>query len=176
MANARRSFQDRPRRKRQWIRKSTSPTEILNGVASTLLELSAADYTGQGFGNPTVVRIRGTIVVSPDPATFNAQTESQRMGFGIISLREGATAGVVSPASDPNESWMFWRTRTYTLQDDGTGGLDLAGVGVNEIFDFDVKAMRILRGRDEIAFIVENVGDSDAHMFVSVAWSVLLQE
>ena len=166
----------RARRKRQWIRETIVPTVITDGVQASLLAISPTKYSAQGFGNPTVVRIRGNFVVSPDQTTMNAQGESQRLGFGIITVREGTSANVPGPLTEPNEAWMYWRVDSYTLQDDGSSGFDYAAAGVNRVIEFDVKAMRVLRGRDVLSMVVENAGDSDSHMFVSASWSVLLQE
>ncbi len=171
-----RNFPNRVRRKRQWIRETLAPTEVLNGVTVAFNSITESEYSGVGFGDSTVVRIRGIWVISPDPVTMNAQGESQRFGLGIITLRGGSAGAGIEPLTDLNESWMWWHASTITLQDDGTGGLDFAGVGVNRVIEYDVKAMRVLRGKDNLQSVVQNSGDSDAHFFISHAWSVLLQE
>ena len=163
----------RPRKKRQWFRETSDFTEILDGTNVNLLGMVAADYNGLGFGNPTIVRIRGRITFHADPTTGTVGL-SQRMAFGIITQKGGQNLSTLSPKDDANEAWMFWSAYHAILLADGSTAEDVAAS--YQTFEFDVKAMRILKGLDELVFNVSNFGDSVLHVDVGVTWSVLLQE
>ncbi len=166
--------QPRVRRKRQWIRETTLFTEIANNASLALLEITNAEYTALGFGDPTVVRIRGTLGMILDTATVVANA-SQRLAMGILTQRGGATSTGTLPIADLNEAWLYWGM-TYLSAPDVAGGGLTGDQLANARVDFDVKAMRVLRGLDKLTLIVQNPGDSAAHVFVGASWSVLLQE
>jgi len=171
---ARQRFQQRVRRKRQWVRELKISSEMPNNTALELLRITASEYEALGFGNPTVVRIRGQIHITPDSTTFQVANEVVDVGVGIITVRGGVGAGVISPIAEPNESWMFWRVDGLKNLQDGSAGVDLASTALR--YSFDVKSMRVLRGQDDLVMTAENSTGSDPHVFVSCSWSVLLQE
>ena len=169
---ARNSRRGRPRY--QWIRESTLPTEILNGVASGLLTVSDAEITGEGLAAPTLVRTRGNILMFLDSATTSAN-ETQRLGVGIIVTKSGVTgAEVGGPIANPNIEWLYWSTFNLSARSVITSNGVTAPPGMLRE-QFDVKAMRKIH-KSDVHLIVENPGDSDAHVFVGVSWSLLFQE
>ena len=165
-------FPTRPRRKRQWIRESILPTEVANGTVVALLSITESEYTGRGFGDPTIVRIKGDGLVFMDEATASAGL-SQRIGLGIITIRGGSAGSANSPLTEFDESWMWWSAYHLNIPAAAAEG---SIEDASHRFSFDIKAMRILKGLDNLFFVAQNPGDSVAHVFVGVSWSVLFQE
>jgi len=172
MANVSRS---RERRKYQWIRESVPLTETADSAVSSLLRISNAEMLAAGISDPTIVRIRGDVMFTMDPAT-SSDGSAQRVGFGIIVLPEAVTvAEYGGTGTNPNDDWLTWRTISLQSPTLPAASEQEWGVGTWRL-EFDIKAMRRLQGSKALVAVAHNLGDSVAHVFVGAAWSVLFQE
>jgi len=158
----------------QWIRELSNSQEITNGTTVTQLSVTDAEIIAEGLAAPTVVRIRGSVLLTLDTATTGA-SETQGFAMGIIAVKSSVTgAEVGGPLTTPNLEWMYWRGSQLTANTVITSTGVSADAG-HIRYDFDVKAMRKLH-KSSIHMIVENAGQSDAHVFCAAHWSVLFQE
>ncbi len=174
MAKNFRSRRDRPRY--QWFRESQGASEVLNTSGGVeLLRISSAEYTAAGFGDPTVVRIRGSMLYVIDDSTA-VDGSVQRLAMGIIVVPVSVTAAELQgPLGQPRLNWLYWSVHGLKATTLPAASEEAWGTGAWR-FDFDVKAMRRLDGEKDVLMSVENPGDSAAHVFVTGSWSVLLQD
>ncbi len=173
---ARKSFPSRRARPRyQWIREAPLATTLSDNTVNGVMSVSDSEILAEGLAAPTLVRIRGTVLLTADFATAVA-SNIQRVGIGIIVVPSTVTAAEVGgPIAEPNLSWMYWTVRQIRVPDDITDpGLTSAPPGMDR-FDFDVKAMRKIH-KSTVHFIVEVENDSTVEIFTAVSWSLLFQE
>ena len=161
------------RRRYQWMREASSSTEIQDGVSVGLIELTDAEILAEGLAAPTLVRVRGNGMIRMDPATSQAGFV-QRTAVGIIVTASSVTAAEVSgPLVTPNLNWLYWGA-WITASPSPTGSEEDVAPGFVR-FDLDVKAMRKIH-KSNVHVIVQNAGDSVAHVFVNLSLSFLFQE
>ncbi len=171
MARGTRRSGGRPRY--QWIRKNQVSTEFANGASAQLLGITDAEILAEALAAPTLVRVRGELLLTLDPATTSAD-EAQIVTLGIIVVPSTVVASEIGgPGSFPNLEWMWWNTVCLNAPT----VITTSGVNVEAGFarvPFDVKAMRKIH-KSAVRLIVELTG-GDAHVFVCGGWSCLFQE
>ena len=167
-------FPVRPRRKRQWFRES-QPISILSSTTPLeILSISEGEYVGRGFGDPTVVRIRGRVWVLHATASIT----STRFVMGIIAAQGNVDPADIFDAGAPSVAqrgadFLWWAEGGVTRQVASVDGNDPAAF---QQYDLDVKAMRRLAGTKRLMFVVMNLRDAAVDIGVQADWSVLLQE
>ena len=128
----------------------------------------------ENVGEATLLRTRGSVLITAAP---NAVTDVDIVGLGIIvvSATAGALGGtsVPGPLIDQGSDGWLWH---YYVPLDAvtlTAG-DPQAVTTNARFDFDSKAMRIVRADQHIVFIAElATGDfASVGIQLGIAWLI----
>jgi len=164
----------RVRRKRQWFRKSVAPTVLGTTAPVELLSFQQSDYSAFGFGDPTVVRIRGEIWVHHDSAVAG----STRVELGILASQETLDATDVlgaggSAVNQLNADFMWFAVAAVQRR---TASLDSEDPQSFKSYLIDIKAMRVLRGTSKVSLYVANLRDAAVDVAVFPFLSVLMQE
>ena len=170
----RRTVPMRPRRKRQWYRETVSATVLSSNSSTTLLTLNESEITGAGFGDPTLVRIRGVWRASLAAGT----AFSTLYTTGIIVVQEGVDPEDVLSAGGPStaqsrQNWLWYRQ--VALSNVSASSVEQCGANYDHV-ELDIRAMRVIRGTQKVIWVVTNHRDAAADITVSPNWSILLQE
>ena len=158
-----------PARRRSFTRSQRRPTNWSGSVAAAatvltpLSKVLALTLVPEGFGGETVIRIRGTLLVSGD-ATDAGFVYNGAIG-AIIVTETAVTAGIASlpdPVSDADDDgWMFYRSFAGIPSGDGAAG----ALGA-QLLELDVKAERRMPDGHRLVFVVANASTAIGFKFV----------
>jgi len=153
-----------PARRTNWIgRMSFDDTSVVAGAATTVELIDAGDSTDEisKYTDPTLIRIRGQIVVDPEWSSDPASGVSKYY-HTYIALAFGQTAFTVKNSTDLSSDRIIW-TGLWS----GAHHLDLTTSGVSNVdqavsvLEVDCKAMRKF-GDDGMLFMsIYNAEASD---------------
>jgi len=169
---ARKRFDSRgPRRRYQWVRKFQIATQVAPGSQIDFIEVTDGNVIAEAMSAPTLVRIRGDILLTADAGTA-VPGENALVGVGVILVKSTVDGSEVGgPLTNPNLDWMYWRVLTLAI---GTTGSEEAPPGSVRLA-IDVKAMRKW-SKSKVLFIVQNLGTSVFDIFAGGGLSFLFQE
>ena len=151
----RRFVPQRSRRPTIWlVAQGNAITATSSSSVSTLISAVSAET----FPVPTLVRVRGEIVVE---ATTFAATPGKIMAYvGIAVVSQAALAGpsVSLPFTDGSRDWMWWRAFPLTLRSGNvTGPTGPQPFLMTSRMIVDSKSMRKIPGDSVLVLVTENV-------------------
>ena len=138
--------------------------DFKNWEAMPSIDLSlTADGTslggGLGFLQPaTVLRTRGTLVISPSAAVVALDSVKITVGIGVVSSDAfAAGAGSIpDPDDEPEFPWLFWRSDGFFYAESSFSNGVASRTGAMR-YDVDSKAMRKMKPGEALAWVVQYV-------------------
>ncbi len=126
--------------------------------------------------NPTLVRIRGSILVSLTASAASPGRVLAVLGIKVIQAAAAAAAAPALPFTDIGSDWIWWTTVPLFLASGTVGSPGGDGLTTNHRVEVDSKAMRKIKGNEVIAFVSQNVVLTSTQTFdVQGALRVLLK-
>ena len=145
-----------PKRRMFWLG-VTGSTSVATGTVTTKSAVSESAL--ETIPNPTLIRVRGEIIIHPSSIAAAGATAVIGMGL-IIQSSRAVTAGVVgmpTPVSEIGSDWLWHKMSIIDVQSAITVE---DGITQNVRFDVDGKAMRKFDLNQALQFNSENTGIS----------------
>ncbi len=128
---------------------TTGTTGFQTIVSEALLENSP---------NPTLVRIRGSILVMLNSSAASPGACLAVCGIKVVQAAALAASAPAAPFTDIGSDWIWWTTVAINLAAGGSAGSpNVDGQTVMQRIVIDSKAMRKIKGNEVLVFMAENV-------------------
>ena len=158
-----------PKRRMFWLG-ATGTTSVTTAVPTTQVVVSEASL--EQIPNPTLVRVRGEMIIHP--SVIGAAGATAVIGAGLIIVTAKALAGGVAalpiPITDIGSDWLYHRMSLIDVQSAITVE---DGITQNVRFEVDNKAMRKFDLNQVLAINVEAQGLAST-MTVELTWALRL--
>lgn len=153
----------RSARKTIWV-----PTLSWNQTVTTGASVAQAVVTEaniENFPDPTLVRIRGELLVM---MTASAATPGRCLAtMGLIKVSAAALAGasVPLPSTDQASDWIWWQTVALELSGGSVAAPNSDGRSIVKRIEIDSKAMRKFSQNEVLIFVSENLVATSTQTF-----------
>ncbi len=138
---------DGPRRKFDWTGAAAQQASFNEGLANALVREVSNRTLLQGYGQPTLTRVRGCIGLRALVAQIDYQWAAGLIVADLKAIDLGVTA-IPTPWSEPEAQWLWYAC--------GFQHLRTGDPPVVDIVTIDAKAQRKLDGQEEgIVLVVE---------------------
>jgi len=125
-------------------------------VGGSLFQTAVTEAIFENFPNPTVVRVRGEIMVINDATSSAGAFGHIACGLMLVdakALAIGITA-LELPATDVGSDWLWWDC--FTFGEQIANEVDNSGLNFNRK-QIDNKAMRVVQPNQALVFVAEIV-------------------
>ena len=109
----------------------------------------------EGVPNPTIVRVRGDLLLVPTALTANARLQLT-MGIMVADVRAVAVPATPLPLDDIGSDWLWWSNRAFIADAAGGPPIHDGGDSVISRIEFDGKAMRKVQPNQVLILVVQN--------------------
>ncbi len=120
-------------------------------VVTTLLSEAALE----NIPNPTIVRIRGSLLLRVTAQGASASTAHMFMGIKLTTATALAIPAVELPDADIGSDWIWWGERGFSTLDTGIGQSN-SGQTYERLI-IDSKAMRKVQPNQVLVLVTQNV-------------------
>ncbi len=156
------------RRQTTWSGLPSGTDKVAVPAASAVLlsQLDASDLALRPF---TVIRTRGRVLVKVDQTVGNEEPQLV-LGMMVVSDSAGALGitAILDPVSNPDGEWILYEDMPIGITPDGDGNI------VDNVFEFDSKAMRKVGHDEDVVLVVGNRSAADG-AFIIVSGRVLFK-
>ena len=126
---------------------------VLNNSQNVIAAVSEA--TLENVPNPTIVRVRGSLVLKQTSPTAGARTHLT-MGLIVADAQAFAVPAVERPLTDIGSDWLWWTNQSYHADGTAVTPLDEAGGAVWSRIEVDNKSMRKIQPNQVLALVLQN--------------------
>jgi len=152
---------------------------IIGGTVTTgssFAQALVSEALMEGVPNPTLVRIRGSILVVMTASAATPGACLATFGIKVIQGAAFAAAAPALPLTDVGSDWVWWTTVPMSLTGGSVAAPNSDGRTIVHRVDIDSKAMRKVKGNELLVFVAENTAVLSTQTFdVDGAVRVLLK-
>ena len=124
----------------------SASAQVLTIVTEAILE---------GVPNPTIIRVRGNLLLVPTAVTANARLHLT-MGIMVADVRAVAVPATPLPLDDIGSDWLWWSNRSVIADGSGTPPLEDSGDMLISRVEIDGKAMRKVQPNQVLILVLQN--------------------
>jgi len=152
VAGNRRSFRSSaPKRRVAW---EGAGVDLADVGASGAFQTMITEDQLENFPNPTIVRVRGRVMVLQDATTPADAFGSFAMGLILVTRPAFVANAVPLPFNDIGSDWLWWDVGT--IGEESSGGIIGRTISVDRII-VDSKAMRKVKPNTVLVFVAQGL-------------------
>ena len=164
-----------PKRRTSWQGSNITLAATTGASTASAIVFEAILET---FPNPTIVRVRGEVLVVLTARGANVSDTILTCGIKLVTATAFA-AGVASmetPNTDVGRDWLWWGTKAVSMLTAQPVATDSDGEMITTRLAIDSKAMRKVESNKVLVFVAENtVITSTATLVITGGVRVLLK-
>ena len=161
MAN-RRFVPQRVRRPTFWEGAGLNLT-VTTGASVSATVVSEAQL--EQVPNPTLVRIRGSLLVLVTAAAATPSSCVAFLGIKVVQAAALAAGAPAVPFTDIGSDWVWWQAVGMNLAGGTVAAPNSDGSTIVHRVEIDSKAMRKIKGNEVLVFVAQNVVATSTQTF-----------